>query len=361
MKSLLENILPIKLNFISLKSKRKTPGLAPGTLVYTGKFEKDTKFTSYLYDKKELIKTDNSLNKLKKKGSKTWVNIVGLNDIEKIKEISSKLGIDNLTLEDILNADQRPKVEFNKDSIFVVLRMYFYNSKSELHSEQISIIMKNDLVVTFQECEDDVFDPIRERLSRGTSLLRSTTSSYLFYAILDLVIDHYLLVIDSLSEKIDDIDDELSQGFRKELAFQIYSLRNLTALLRRKIYPVKEVVNQILRIDNKLLHKDTLKYMRDLYDHSISVNEGLDTQRETLSDLLSLYHTHMNNKMNETMKVLTVIATIFIPLSFIVGVYGMNFDYMPELAWKYGYFGVWGLILLIFSSMIFYFKKKEWI
>lgn len=342
---------------------RKEPGSSPGTLVYTGSKKNDTEISRYVYNKSTVNVINDNLKPTEIKDSKEWINIVGLNDLNKLKEIGAKLEIDDLILEDILNVDQRPKIEFNKDSIFAVVRMYYYDNSNELHSEQVSIVLKKDKVITFQEELGDIFNPIRQRLNKPGALIKTRSVDYLFYAIIDLIIDHYLIVIDRVSERIDSIDDQLNSGkkYDKEIVMDIYSLRQLISILRRKIFPVREIVNNLQRTENKLIEKDTLKYVRDLYDHSIIANENLDNQREILSDLLALYHTHVNNKMNETMKVLTVIATIFIPLSFIVGIYGMNFEYMPELSWKYGYFGVWGIIIFVFASMLLYFKRRKWL
>ncbi len=352
------------------KAPPKTPGLSPGSLVYTGTNDaKASLFELIEYDTTGSNQTSNlNISQVIEKAKQStkavkWINLVGLNDIDSIKILGDFLELDSLILEDILNINQRPKIEFSEKHIYAVLRMYFYNKEKDIHSEQVSIVIKDNILVTFQEDSEDIFDPIRNRIKNPENILiKQRETDYLLYAILDVIVDHYLIVLDRESENIDRIEQELnSPEVNKKTAIEIYSMRQKTSIFRKKVIPVRELVNSIQKSDSKKIKKETHKFFNDLYDHAIVVNETLESQREALSDHLALYHTHMNNRMNETMKVLTVIATIFIPLSFLVGLYGMNFNYMPELSWRYGYHMVWAIIILVSGSMVVYFKRRGWI
>lgn len=345
----------------------KKPGSIPGTLVYTGEnhFEPFS-FEVFKYNSKEMFEEiDSELSSIKFKDNNDynyWINIVGLCETEKIKFTSTLLDLDNLTIEDILNVNQRPKVEFYNNYFYTVLRMCFLKGDNHIQNEQLSIIVKDNLIITFQETKEDIFDPLRVRIRNPDSTLRKSKVDYLLYVLLDITIDNYLHILEFKSNEIDVVDELVSLGnTESKTAMQVYSLREDISGLRKQLVPVKEIVNSIQKVEGKFMRKQTLKYFRDLYDHSLVVGESLEEYRETLSDLLGLYHTRVNNKMNETMKVLTLIATIFIPLSFIVGIYGMNFKYMPELDWEYGYLMIWAIIILVSSTMVYYFKKKDWI
>lgn len=345
----------------------KKPGSIPGTLIYTGKNHNENfSFEIFKYNSKEVFEEiDTDLTTIKFNDDKDysyWINIVGICETDKIKFVSVLLNLDNLTIEDILNVNQRPKVEFYDNYFYTVLRMCFLKENNIIQNEQLSIIIKENLVITFQETKADIFNPLRERIRNANSTLRKSKIDYLLYVILDIIIDNYLHILEFKSDEIDKVDELVSLGNTKsETAMQVYSLREDISLFRKQLSPVKEIINSIQKVEGKFMKKQTLKYFRDLYDHSLVVGETLEEYRETLSDLLGLYHTKVNNKMNETMKVLTLIATIFIPLSFIVGIYGMNFQYMPELHWRYGYLMVWGIILSVSFTMVYYFKKKDWI
>jgi len=351
------------------KIKLKTPGSLPGTLIYTGNsFDKNIKIELFeIIEEKYFQKNINNLielkDKLRENKNLKWLNVSGLGDVNRINQIGQEIGIDNLTLEDILNVNQRSKIEFFENYIFIVVKMYSINQKTNLiESEQVSIILKEDILVTFHEDNDSFFDPIRQRIKTDSSLVRKKSSDYLLYIILDLIMDHYLLILDKTSDEIDSIDEKLNEKkYSENISTDIYQLKQKISRLRKGFIPNREIVNGLLKIENNIVKKETRKYFRDLFDHSLIINENLDTQRETLSEILSLYQNYINNNMNETMKILTIIATIFIPLTFIAGVYGMNFKFMPELYWKYGYFIILGFMAILGSFMTYYFKKKSWL
>lgn len=349
------------------KTSKKTPGSSPGTLVYTG----DKIHHEVAYELIELkddkcfhereIKFKDLIKNIESKAL-SWVNVTGLHEIDRIREIGAKLGIDQLTLEDILNVNQRPKLEKYDNYLYVVLQMYFTLKDGTLHSEQVSIVVKENVVVTFQEKEGDIFNSLRDRMKVHSKVIEKRGADYILYALMDVIVDYYLDILSKQGEAIDELDEKFGiNSVDDNLSSEIYSFRNKILKLRRKMIPVREIVNMIQKSDSNLLKDETSKFFRDLYDHCVSVNEMLDSQRDTLSDLLSQFQTVMNNKMNETMKVLTIIATIFIPLSFIVGLYGMNFEYMPELSYRYGYFVVLGVIFVVSAFMVYYFRKKRWI
>lgn len=345
----------------------KDVGSSPGSLVYTGHFTaENTKVDAIIYSSKEVEELkDISLEKIKllskNKTSVVWINICGLNNLKLIREIGAHFNLDSLTLEDILSVRQRPKVEEYDEYVYLVLKMLRQNKvENNIDLEQLSIIVKDNTVITFQEREEDVFDSVRKRIMNPNLPIRTRGSDYLIYALVDTIVDNYFIVLEMFDTHIDHLDKDLESD-SPDLAKKIFSLRGDLLHLRRYIYPIREVVNELTKTELKIFSNKTTKYLRDLYDHTITINENLDSLRELLTDQLSIFHTNMNNKMNETMKVLTIIATIFIPLSFITGLYGMNFTHMPELEWKYGYYMVWAIIVVLGLGMVMFFRKRKWI
>jgi magnesium transporter len=271
-------------------------------------------------------------------------------------------------LEDILGTHQRPKVEIFDDYIFAILKMISYNhDEDEIHVEQLSLILGKNFVITFQEVPGDIFDPLRARIEGGKGRARKSGSDYLAYAIMDIVVDRYFLVLEKLGEEIEELEEAVLEDYDSSIVETIHILKRQLIDLRKMIWPLREVISNLQRDESPLIKKATSRFITDLYDHIIQTIDTLETYREMVSSLLDIYLTMVSNRMNEVMKVLTIIATIFIPLSFLAGVYGMNFDTgisqfnMPELEFPYGYMMFWGLAVLIAGGLLTYFRKKRWL
>jgi magnesium transporter len=348
------------------KRSRKI-GLSPGHLLFTGEtFHEDVSITLMDYNaqllKEEILPDINEVAACKTSASVSWININGLHDISTIEAIGKIFEIHPLILEDILNTDQRPKVDFFEDHVYMVFNMLTYPPEGKkIEYEQISLLFGKNYVISFQERPGDVFDAVRERIRAGKPRLRAAGPDYLAYALLDVVVDHYFLIMERFGEDIEGIEEALMIQPRKELLHEIYHLKREMLYLRKSVWPLREVITRLEKAETELIEQRTMVYLRDVYDHTIQVIENIEIYRDTISGLLDLYLSSVSNKMNEVMKTLTVIATIFIPLTFVVGVYGMNFDHMPELHWKYGYFIIWGLMLLMGIGMLIYFRSQRWL
>ncbi|MGA1790827.1 MAG: magnesium/cobalt transporter CorA, partial [bacterium] len=324
------------------------------------------KITIIDYDEKALqekeLKTSEECLPFKASPTVTWINIDGLHEIDMMEKIGQLFDIHPLVLEDVLNTGQRPKCEDFVNYIFVVLKMLSYDEKKhEIRAEQVSIIIGPNFVISFQEIEGDVFDPIRERLRASKGRIRKMGPDYLAYALIDAIVDNYFTILEKLGEKIEYMEEVLVTNPAQEILHTIHHLKRETIFLRKSVWPLREVVNVLERGESKLIQKTTGIFLRDLYDHTIQVIDSVETFRDLVSGMLDIYLSSISNKMNNVMKVLTIIATIFIPLTFIAGIYGMNFKYMPELEWAWGYPLVWGVMVAIFISMVFYFRKKDWL
>ncbi|WP_411768529.1 magnesium/cobalt transporter CorA [Winogradskyella sp. A3E31] len=346
---------------------KKHVGQVPGTLVYTGKKTDNVlKIDSFDYNKDRLEETQiidiNDAKLFRDTDSITWINVNGLNFTDEIETIGNHYELHPLVLEDIVNTNQRPKIDEYDDYIFVVLKMLHYDDQEKMILEQVSFVLGKNYVISFQEAEGDVFDSIRDRLRHAKGRVRTQHSDYLLYALMDSVVDHYFSVIEILGNKIEDLETELFAGQpREDINIEVQQLKREILKVRRAIFPLREVVSRIEKIEHPLIYKRTITYFRDVYDHLIQVSENIDIYREMIWSLMDMYMTTVSNKMNEVMKVLTIIATIFIPLTFIAGIYGMNFEYIPELQYKYSYFILWGIMILLFVGMLIYFRRKKWL
>ncbi len=345
---------------------QKKLGQIPGSVIYTGKksnqklFIEAFDYTKDNYVEKELTNVEDCFNF--NEGSITWININGLNHVNAIEKIGEHYQLHPLVLEDIVNIAQRPKIDEYDDYLFVVLKMLYYDANEKIVSEQVSFILGNEYVLTFQEAEGDVFDTVRDRIRQAKGRVRNMQADYLLYVLIDAVVDHYFSVIEVLSDKIEDFETAIFSGnVDNNTSKNIQNLKREILKVRRAIFPLREVINRIEKNDRSLIQKKTLTYYRDIYDHLIQLTENIDIYREMIWSLMEMYMTTISNKMNEVMKVLTIMASIFIPLTFIAGIYGMNFNYMPELQYKYGYFTVWGVMIAIFIGLLIYFKRKKWL
>jgi magnesium transporter len=350
-----------------IKKRSEKAGLPPGTLVHIGeKKTEKAKITIIDYDEKQFEEKEAKIVEecfpFKEKPTVTWVNIDGLHDIEVMEKIGRHFDLHPLVLEDILNTEQRPKIEDFDDYIFVVLKMlYFDESQDEIRAEQVSIILGSNFVLSFQERVGDIFNPLRERIRNAKGRIRKMGADYLAYALMDAIVDNYFTVLEKLGEKIEDIEEKLVSNPTPETLQTIHNLKREMIFLRKSVWPLREVVSSLERGESSLIKESTKIFLRDVYDHTIQVIDTVETFRDLLSGMLDIYLSSISNRMNQIMKVLTIIATIFIPLTFIVGIYGMNFEYMPELGWRWGYFIVLGIMAIIGVWMLIYFRKKRWL
>jgi magnesium transporter len=349
--------------------KKRSPkvGLPPGTLVHIGekKVEK-ARITIMDYDETNLeekeAKTIEESYPFKDKPTVTWINIDGLHEVEIIEKLGSHFGLHPLLLEDILNTDQRPKMEDYGDYIFVVLKMlYPGENKDEIEAEQVSLILGSNFVISLQESEGDVFDPVRDRIRKNKGRIRKAGADYLAYALLDAIVDNYFLILENVGEKIEDTEQQLATNPSPETLQYIRELKNEMIFLRKSIWPLRELINGLERCESTLIHQSTGAYLRDVYDHTIQIIDTVESYRDMISGMVDIYLSSISNKMNEVMKVLTIFASIFIPLTFVAGLYGMNFEFMPELKWHWGYFALLAVMALIGISLVFYFKRKRWL
>jgi len=290
----------------------------------------------------------------------TWIDVDGVHNTGVIQAVGDAVGIHPLTLEDIANTHQRPKIEDYGDYLYVAVRM-IAPGDGEFHSEQVSLVLGRDYVVSFQEEPGDVFERIRERLHAGAGRLRSVGPDHLFHALLDAIVDGYFAVIEELGERIETVEEEVVADPDRETLQAIYALKRSLIVLRRSVWPLREAVAQLERGESPLIGEQTLVYFRDVYDHTIEVAETVETYRDMMSGTLDVYLSSQSSRMNEIMKVLTIIATIFIPLTFIAGVYGMNFSHMPGIGHPLGYSAALASMAAVAAAMLLYFRKKGWI
>jgi len=352
---------------MSAAGQKQSVGLSPGTLIHIGKRKTEKvritliEYGATDFHEREVESIDDSIS-VKKDKLITWINIDGIHNIDTIERIGGRFDVHPLTLEDILNTESRPKMDDYETYLFFILKMFEYSDeKGLLNIEQVSIILKENLVVSFQEAEGDVFEPVRDRIRSNKGKIRKQGSDYLAYALMDAVVDHYFVIMEKLGEDIEWLQEELIESPTDETLQEIHKLKREMIYLRKSAWPLREIISKMQRRDSPLIRETTLIYLSDVYDHTVQVIDSIETFREMLSGMIDVYLSSVSNRMNEVMKVLTIIATIFIPLTFIVGVYGMNFVYMPELEWHWGYFTVWGVMIAIAVGMLIYFRRKKWI
>jgi len=352
----------------ALPKRSQKTGLPPGTLVHIGRprMEK-TKITVIDYDEAQFVEQDFSAIEacfpFKDRSTVTWINIDGIQQTDILEKIGSCFSLHPLVMEDILNTEQRPKIENYGEYLYLVLKMLYYDDAANIVStEQISLIVGQNYVISFQEgIEGDVFGHVRERLRNEKGRARKLGSDYLAYSLVDAIVDNYFAIIEKLGENIEVIEEKLVTNPTTQTLHEIHNLKREMIYLRKAVWPLREVISSLERGETPLIHDATRLYLRDVYDHTIQVIDTTETYRDMVSGMLDIYLSSISNRLNAVMKVLTIIATIFMPLTFIAGVYGMNFKHMPELEWRYGYFLIWGVMILIGVFMLIYFKKKKWL
>ena len=350
-----------------IKRSSKKAGLSPGSLVHIGEKKIETiKITLMNYDpanmlEKQLPAIEASFP-YRDTPPVTWINVDGLHEIDVIEKIGVHFGIHPLVLEDILNTGQRTKAEDFENYIYIVLKMLVFDETVDhITAEQVSLILGPHFLISFQEKEGDVFDFVRERIRKARGRIRKSGCDYLAYALMDAVVDHYFAILEKLGDKIELIEDQLLEKPTPRILEDIHHLKREIIFFRKQVWPLREVISSLIKEPSELIQETTHIFLRDVYDHTIQVIDTIESFRDVLSGLSDLYLSTVSNRMNEVMKVLTIMATIFIPLTFIAGIYGMNFEFMPELKWRWAYPGLWVMLILIFAAMMAWFKKKKWI
>jgi magnesium transporter len=342
--------------------------MPPGSLVHVGNVhEAESRITLVDYSTENIEeKTVQSVDEIlayKDSDSVTWVIIEGLTSIEIVENIGTAFGIHQLVLEDILNTNQRPKFEEYDDYLFIVLKsLLSEDDQFTVVHEQISLLVLSNFVFMFKEKTDDLFLPLLQRIRTSKGRFISQGADYLTYAILDTVVDQFFILLDSLDEVVIVLEDSLLKAEQTQDTINtIQRLKREIIGIRRFVSPIRDLMAGLLRSESELIHRDTHIFLRDVSDHAIRVIESIESYREILSGLLEIYISSVSNKMNEIMKVLTIFASIFIPLTFLVGIYGMNFEYMPELKWRWAYPALWVVFLTIPAVLLVYFRKRRWL
>lgn len=340
-------------------------GLPPGILIHVGeRMTEHVKINIINYDKDRFNITENAepedCHVCHEGESITWIHVNGLHDTKMLESIGSRYRLHPLIMEDILNTDQRPKTEEYEDCIFTVLKS-FRNGDDGIWCEQISIVMAANFVISFQESDEDIFAPVIKRIQNKVGRIRKAGSDYLAYALIDTIIDHYFAVTEAIEDEIELIEETLMTDLSMKIPESIQELKRKIIFIRKAVLPIRELTYRLERSESEFINDSTRLYLRDLYDHVIRITEHIDGFQEMAKSLMDLYHSSVSSRMNEIMKVLTIISTVFIPLSFIAGVYGMNFKYMPELEFKWGYPVIWILIISVVTVMLVFFRKKKWI
>jgi magnesium transporter len=350
-----------------IKKASRRIGLPPGTTVHIGerKAEK-VKITVLDYDDAHVVEKEVSSPEecypFRDKPSVTWINVDGLHDVEVIEKIGTHFNLHPLVLEAIANTDQRPKMEDHEECIFIVLKMlYLEKGDGDILGEQVSLVFGPNFVISFQEREGDVFEQIRDRIRTGRGRIGKMGTDYLAYALIDAIVDHYFVVLENLSERVELLGERLLPNPEPRTLPAIQEMKRGFIFLRKSVWPLREVISGLERGESPLIKKATRPYLRDIYDHTIQVIDTTESLRDTVGGMLDIYLSSVSNRMNEVMKLLTLVATIFIPLTFIAGVYGMNFQYMPELKWHFGYALAWIAMITVAGGMLLYFKRRKWL
>ena len=347
------------------KRKRIETGQVPGSLIFTGEQKMETPNVSVWQFNLEKLVEKKLVNREIPPVEPylvNWYDIRGLHDVSLVEKIGHTFNIHPLVLEDILNPHQRPKFDGYESGFFIVSRAISLDSESiKIKTEQIAFYVGQDFVISFQEDENDTFSGVKERVRSARGKIRFKKADFLTYALLDNIVDHYYHVLDGIEEVIDDLEDEILSDVDGDTKSKIHHLKREMLTLRRSVTPLREAINRFAKTDSDFVQETTQLFLRDLYDHTVQVMDAIETYRDTLTGLQDLYLSEISFKMNNVMQVLTIIATIFIPLTFLAGIYGMNFKYMPELEWENGYFVFWGLMIVIALSLLYFFKKKNWL
>ena len=349
------------------KKREEIKGQSPGSLVFIGNQKvENVRIRVIDYDgtqlKEDELKEIAQGAEFKRTNTVTWINVDGLHDLALMKEIGSTFDLHPLLMEDILNTGQRPKLEEFDNCLFIVAKMLRYGKEKQMIiSEQLSMVLGATFLLTFQEQPGDVFEPVRERIRKQKARIRASGIDYLAYALLDCVVENYVFIVERLGEQIEDLEEGVLENAEPAVMEKINAFKHEMNFIRKSVRPAREAIIQLSKLDTELIHDQTVPFLKDLQDLITQAAEAIDTYRDMLSDQLNLYNSVVGNRMNDIMKVLTIFAAIFIPLTFIAGIYGTNFEYLPELKFKYSYFIFWGVMLGVAVVMLSYFRKKKWL
>lgn len=350
-----------------IKDRTKTKGSFPGSLIFIGNQKVDSSSVHLIqYDSEKitniLLNTVEEAIPMVKKDMVTWINIYGIHDLEMIEKLGTQFNLPLLLLENILNTDQRPKFEDGENYDAFILKMLHHDEKEEeIVAEQISIILGENYVLTLQERKGDVFTHVRERISTSKGRIRLKGNDYLAYALMDTIVDNYTILLENLGRKVEELEDKIFSNNDANIVEEIYTYKIELNFLRKSIRPVKDLMTHLLKSENSFFHDENRKYLIDLHELVIQSTDAIESYNNLISDQLNIYNANVGNRMNEVMKVLTIFASIFIPLTFIAGIYGMNFEYFPELKYKFAYPVFWLVILSMIGGLLIYFRRKKWL
>jgi magnesium transporter len=351
----------------SVRKSDKT-GLPPGALIHVGELKSNTSTVTVCGYDNDLFwveKTDDlkiCLSLFEQKAPVLWVHIDGLANIELLEGIGSHFNLHHLTLEDILNADQRPRQEPYEDYTYLVLKSVFYNEKEQAFEfTQISLVIGQNFVISISDCDTSIFEPLKKRIAAGKGNIRMHGSDYLAYSLIDIVVDSYYAVLENFGEKLDSLEESLLKSMNDKTLHSIHFYKREMFRIRQAVWPLREALNGLIQSDSVFIHAETNLHLRDVYSHAVQIIDSIEIYREMLSAMTEIYLSIVNNKLNEVMKILTIFAAIFIPLTLISGIYGMNFLYMPELSWRYGYLFALSLMAVVAAVLLCYFKRKRWL
>ncbi len=349
-----------------IKKQKIEIGVSPDELLFRGK-QKSEEITLRIIDYDSENLEENAIKKVqealdfREKNSVTWLNVDGLHDASIMEEISKGFNLDSLILAEVMNTGIRPKVAEYQNCVYISIKMLQQNSETDLISvENLSLIITKSVLISFQERKGDVFEPVRERIRKQKKRIRNSGTDYLAFALLDIVIDNYIYVISVLGEKIESLEDDLAIEPKQSLINEINNYKRELNFLRKSIKPAKEMILALLKIESDLIDESSYIHFKELQDNINQASDSSDSYREILSDQLNIFHTTISSKLNDIMKFLTIFSVIFIPLTFIAGIYGTNFDFVPELHYKYSYFIMWGVIVTVAIGMLIYFRKRKW-
>ncbi|MBB4079953.1 magnesium transporter [Lewinella aquimaris] len=344
---------------------RRKAGAPPGTMIYTGEQESETThvhLTQYHGDYFEAQSSVDELPEPRSERATLWYDVRGLHNIALIERVGRQFGMHSLALEDVVDVHQRPKIELMESGVLIIVKAFAFDRPNrQLSTEQVSIYLVDGKVLTFQEDVGDLFRSVRKRLETATGRIRSRGADYLAYALVDNLVDKYFTVIDQIEEELDQLEEEIMGDAEIGTKSKIHDLRLALLTLRKSISPLRELTGHFSDTENPLITSDTQVYVRDLRDHVIQITDLVETYRDVTNGLYDLYVSEISFRMNSVMQTLTIVSTIFIPLSFLVGVYGMNWENMPELRTRYGYFVLWGVMLSIIAGMLAWFRSRKWI
>lgn len=348
-----------------LKSRAKAKGAAPGSLIFMGNQKMDKSrirlfsYTENDTQEKEYETIEEAIKEIKD-DSINWLNIDGIHDVDIINKVGQHFNISSLALENVLNTGQRSKFFEDRDSITILTKaVYYHPEEKNISVEQISFVLLNNTVISFQEKSGDHFEPLRNRIRNSVGRIRRATSDYLLYALIDSLVDNYLINLELIGEQIEGVEEKLSNP-QKEISNLLFHYKTEVSYYRKTIRPLREVLTRLLRSKADVIHADNIVFYQELYDLVEQSIDAVDNYFSMVNDLVNLYNTNLSNKVNQVMKVLTIFASIFIPLTFIAGVYGTNFDNVPELHYENSYFIMWGVMIVVAGIMLYYFKKHKW-